>query len=319
METIKRNGKPTSRTVGEIGQRYVDLDTNQEYTCMSINPCVVGLNLGEIHYTWKPVINSKLIPSSVTSWNNLTDKPFGEEPGLVVIQEGKQSGGPLMGAKEGYGDSNGNMRVSDFIPGDTYIVNVDGVDYTGVAERSEDPTSDGGNGIRLFDHGEYPEDFSDAPASFSSYSNVVYVTFEGDGYTSHYLKISHVANVITPIDKKYLPEGIGGSALPVYNADDLTTEQKIALAKEYKRYVTRDEDEEVNTGTVYTNLLMVDRYQLIYAPANDCCGNSEYWELKASTTSFSGSLVKGGWTINITEAQYNEILAAWEAMVGTEV
>lgn len=103
----------------------------------------------------------------------------------------------------------------------------------------------------------------------------------------------------------------GGSALPVYNADDLTAEQKIAFAKEYKRYVALVSDDPY--GGEVCILAVVGSYEITWIE-DDGCGCSQHGSLKAE-----GISSDVGWTINITKAQYDEIKAAWEAMVGTEV
>ena len=68
---------------------------------------------------------------------------------------------------------------------------------------------DGGNGINLFHHNEYPADFSDAPVYFTSYSNLVYVYFsDDDQYVSHDVKITHMESIAKPLDEKFLPSAV---------------------------------------------------------------------------------------------------------------
>lgn len=105
--------------------------------------------------------------------------------------------------------------------------------------------------------------------------------------------------------------GGGGSALPVYTADDLTAEQKIAFAKEYKRYVALLSADSSVKGV--RTLAVVGGYKITWIE-DDGCGGGQYGSLEAI-----GNPAAIGWTSNITKAQYDEIKAAWEAMIGTEV
>ena len=154
-------------------------------------------------------------PQSDWSQNNQSATDFvknrthyEETTQTVIMENDSMLGGPATGVKEGYATENDTLSVSEIVVGDTYIITVDGVDYTGVMEWCEDPTSDGGNGVRLFNKGEYPSDWSDAPVELVSYSNCVYIYFDGDTYTSHSVKITHVTSEIKQLDEKYLPNSI---------------------------------------------------------------------------------------------------------------
>ena len=137
----------------------------------------------------------------VIHWDDLEGRPFGKETEKVVIFENDSLlGGPALRP------DNTTLLVSEMVAGDTYIVTVDGVDYTGVAEWCEDTSSEGNNGILLFSKGEYPTDYSDAPIDIGSYSNHIYVSFEDGDHVRHSVKITHVATIITPIPDEYLPE-----------------------------------------------------------------------------------------------------------------
>lgn len=144
-------------------------------------------------------------------WNNLTDKPFYEHTDRVLIAQhyaNRGFGGPFIGALPEYGTTSYDgyvLKVSALIPGDTYIAVVNGEEYIGVAERVEDTSCDNNEGIRLFDHGEYPTDFSDAPISLDSYSNSVYISFENQN-SSYEVELYHIENTVKTIDPKFLPE-----------------------------------------------------------------------------------------------------------------
>ena len=150
-------------------------------------------------------IDEKFIPDTIArksdipetsniSWNDLTDKPFGESTELVVVTEGRMSGGPLLSP-----DLIHAMPTSAFVVGDTYTITVDGIDYTGVVEWWEDTTSENNNGIKLFDNSYGSTD----PVYLTSYSNGVYVNFYVEG--THDVKISHHMPSIKTIDQELLP------------------------------------------------------------------------------------------------------------------
>ena len=72
-----------------------------------------------------------------SSWNDLEDKPFYEYTENVVIAEDSTARNIMPHIKstvEGY-SKNGYLRGDTIIPGETYVVTFDGVDYVGVAQK----------------------------------------------------------------------------------------------------------------------------------------------------------------------------------------
>ena len=156
-------------------------------------------------------IDPDVLPSSVVtddeihvisktgSWNDLDDKPFGENTVLVMIYDyDKQMAGALYNATGEHANNSGILKISSIIPGDTYTVRVDGVDYTEVARWDEDTTSEGNNGIEMGADG--------SSMWLSTYSNGVYISFgEGSSTNTHSLAIYHHEKVVNPLDPKFLP------------------------------------------------------------------------------------------------------------------
>lgn len=94
MSIIKSHGAPTVLTVGEVNQKYIDLDTDTKYKCVGINrietykngPCihnsfVTTRTLKEVHneYIWEDLSGCAI------SWDDLNDKPFNSYTGKVDI------------------------------------------------------------------------------------------------------------------------------------------------------------------------------------------------------------------------------------------
>ena len=163
----------------------------------------------QMKYKKKPGSNKLYIPvdmvdnngggggggGGVTSWNDLEDKPFGEEIGQVQIFSG------MAYDRDVLTDSDGNfVKSKNIIAGDTYIITVDGTEYTGVASSKYDSYFETDVPF-IFD-----DSFSTAPVRIYTYGDAVYSAFEDGG--RHDLKIEHVAMVVTPIDERFLPDSV---------------------------------------------------------------------------------------------------------------
>lgn len=188
------------------------------------------------------------VPESVTSWEDLEDKPFYEETSETVILEKEVRNteflGPAEGAKEGYDDGNGNLASSALVIGDTYVLTFDGVDYIGVAEWVEDTSSEGNNGVQL---DFYAEGQSESFAGLSSYSNVMHWAFTEDKTYSPAVTFSvkHVASTVKTLDPKYLPDTVAlktdipdTSSFLTAVPDEYVTEDELTA----KGYLTEHQD-----------------------------------------------------------------------------
>ncbi len=110
MEMLTGNGIPSKRLVGEVGQHYKDLETGDVYECKLAeeHSPLHGELIGG--YVWARVATGDHMEvcageggSGATSWNDLTDKPFGTEiknvalaTGAVVRIEGEWSNDPAF-------------------------------------------------------------------------------------------------------------------------------------------------------------------------------------------------------------------------------
>jgi len=125
-----------------------------------------------------------------------------EETKNVVIAEDPQARNIMPHIKstvEGY-STNGYLRGDAIIPGETYVVNFDGVDYVGVAYE-------GSSIVCIFGGGDGKSDYTKAPFNILVLpeNEVMLMTTDGK---QHQLKIVHVQKHIKKLDKKYLPDSI---------------------------------------------------------------------------------------------------------------
>jgi len=171
------------RTVFNVAKR----DKPADYCC-------------DYNIKYRPEKNS----GGVSSWNDLTDKPFGEETGMVeVLPETTVTG------EAGYELIIPN--IIDVTVGATYIVTHNGVDYEQVGQAIDvdgisavgfgDLTNFGGTG-----NGE-PFTMIIFPADIAPQMGVGGMLVNADGSTSATISITTEGTVITPIEGKYLPKG----------------------------------------------------------------------------------------------------------------
>lgn len=141
--------------------------------------------------------------------------------------------------------------------------------------------------------------------NFKTYSDLEIAESLGD---SSYILVEENGEV-----KRFAAAGIASAAtsskLDLYNIDNLSREEMIAFAKEYKKFLYINKDDSCNPGDLITTIHENNSYVLYYDnedAGNDSCGypgNPDTWTLRA-----------GAFTLDITEEEYNEILAAWEAL-----
>ena len=155
----------------------------------------------DIIETLNQAIANKADKEHTHSWNDLNDKPFGEDIKYVVVAHEQKTSSKrnLQTTISGYSTPNTITFNGDkLIVGDTYIVTVDGVDYETVVLRSDDVNS----GLPYFEVEAVKANVIKA----ASGSKVVRLTFTSSG--SHTIKLTHVRHNITTIDPKYLPDNI---------------------------------------------------------------------------------------------------------------
>lgn len=135
----------------------------------------------------------------VSSWNDLTDKPFGEETGVIFNDTLTF-------------DENGGCGLKNEIPltvGNTYKVIWNGVEYECVAQLDTD-----GMGVTVLGDVDYSDAFPfiimTYPKAMQAEAGIASGVMGDYGETTATLSIE--GNVIKTLDPKYLPSGIGGGA-----------------------------------------------------------------------------------------------------------
>ena len=182
MPLITGHGAPTIYTVANPGELYQDIDTGRIYECYDIYRQTPNL-ISDVktEYRWR-IYSSGEGSSSVSSWNDLTDKPFGYEKEYVTRLEEQtidfSSGFPM-----------------DFYLNDTanYNVYVDGHVYNLTCIRVEIVPGE------IYSFRLIPED-----GSFLIQDN--YMTFEDKA--SHVVKIEKEENIIKALDDKFLSNNV---------------------------------------------------------------------------------------------------------------
>lgn len=126
MRIIEGHGPPSTDTFGNQSYLYKDLDTGKFYRCHGNINEERAMPYGPAHkhpgeqYLWTPTDGSG--NGGVSSWNDLTDKPFGESENAVLLPPTQFAYDSAFGlfAIPGY---------IDFVLGKTYTVKWNGVDY----------------------------------------------------------------------------------------------------------------------------------------------------------------------------------------------
>ena len=168
-------------------------------------------------------LDEKYIPESIarrsdtTSWNDLTDKPFGEEPKLAVI---------VPETNQQYyteGELNFGFSEDKIMVGGTYVVTVDGVSYSCVAYTCSTIWDDMYiclGDTRLI---KYPEGYETSHPEDVPFYIEYYCEDVGDGVSwthqynfsyadeePHTIKIEKETGkmAIKPLDEKFIPDSV---------------------------------------------------------------------------------------------------------------
>lgn len=188
MDKLTGHGHPSNHFPGEVGQHYEDLDTGDIYECRIASKYSpthgwpVGGYLWELRAKGEDIQDGLLGGSSVTSWNDLTDKPFGESiERIIKLEETTLASGGWL--------NNGNCSA-----GVTNIVVVDGVEYECIPETS----AEWGNA--------HIKDTSKEDTGEPFYFNSGIIRF-ADGGTHTFAIYQEKKNVKT-IEEKFIPDTI---------------------------------------------------------------------------------------------------------------
>lgn len=147
-------------------------------------------------------------------YENLPDKPFGNKPAIIEEQELAFNHTVVDDDIEFY-----ECKINDIpepVTGENYIVNWDGTEYTCVCkDRSDDVMSIEGHRIgndTLFLNAGVGTDTGE-PFIF-------YRSLDGTGgFCTNDTSATHTVSIISviKIDKKYLPDDIGGGSIPEFD------------------------------------------------------------------------------------------------------
>lgn len=180
MPLITGHGAPTIYTIGNPGDLYQDADTGRTYECYDIYRQTPNLISNvTVEYRWR-IYNSG--GSGVSSWNDLTDKPFGYEKKYVTRLEEQTI-------------DFSSAFAMDFHLNDTanYNVYVDGHVYNLTCIRVEIIPGE------IYSFRLIPED-----GSFLIQDNTM--TFEDKA--SHVVKIEKEENIIKALDDNFLSNNV---------------------------------------------------------------------------------------------------------------
>lgn len=142
--------------------------------------------------------------------------------------------------------------------------------------------------------------------NFKTYSDLEIAESLGD---SSYILVEENGEV-----KRFAAAGVAAAAstkLDLYNIDNLSREEMIAFAKEYKKFLYINKDDSCIPGDLITTIYENNSYVLYYDNEDtqtDGCGSV------TGTSPASWTLRADAFNLDLTEEEYNEILAAWEAL-----
>ena len=146
--------------------------------------------------------------------------------------------------------------------------------------------------------------------NFKTYSDLEIAESLGD---SSYILVEENGEV-----KRFAAAGVAAAAstkLDLYNIDNLSREEMIALAKELKEFRYLRNYDPCDDGDLSTSIKVNTNYSLYY---ND---EDSYYDYSCdacnptlTTNPASWSLKADAFTLNLTEEEYDEIFAAWEAL-----
>ena len=214
----KGYGAPTTSTIGEIGEKYLDLSTGEVYECTAVVPAERDMGFVSTYELYSGQFTWVKAAGGDCDWNIMKNKPFGEETvvsAVTVVEETEFVLGSGFELIQSNPNGNGYISVPTpgyfrFESGKKYRVTINDISYTGVAEDTNKyGVMANGTAVPLVDengksHGNF------ATAMGAGYSDYFFYDAGLDEGSTLTLTIEELSEeeVITSIDPKYLPEAL---------------------------------------------------------------------------------------------------------------
>lgn len=285
-------------------------------TTFAVNPAEMpeGYECTDNTYTPDPNACSG---SGVTSWNDLEDRPFGEEVTERTLFDGDiyLHYDDVTGV---YGISRSNVDLVELTQG--MVLTIEGTisDYYGSNEEASNAESIS-TSVTVDAYGE-------AKIKTENHGTILFERTTG-GYSAYIggeiddkhlkFKVTTDAVVTYPIDEKFLQESVKGGAgttVAVISADT-DTERLVELAKSCApAFMYTETDYTPNAEDTSCNWQTLQQVIRYHAYRNtDECGDVWADGYTLQVTYLSTDSNHRSFKKTITEEQYNEIAAAWKA------
>lgn len=219
MNKITGQGRPTIYTKGNKGDIYTDINTGIKYECLGPDGFVGTGDIEKNKYDWKE-IKSAGGGGGVSSWNDLTDKPFSDETTRLVccenqtidiVETSNPSGTYYSGRINGLGEF-GTVTGSDMSAvydwnvkdGDKIVIVIDGTEYEDIIHGSYVMYS----GNYELKPGTNWAEKSDNPFYIGSNLLGFEICMPSELVGTHTISIYAYAGELKQLDEKFIPDTI---------------------------------------------------------------------------------------------------------------
>lgn len=247
MAKIQGNGRPTQFTKGVRGDVYTDLNTGKRYECLGSDGFVGrGQSSDLAKYDWLELKSFGAISGGssvggsdneggtggVSSWNDLTDRPFYfestpiaklEKQTIEIKQRDNEYGTYFGGITNGFGDivtsvtntGKGFGYNTAFDEGNRFVVTIDGVEYEETVQGNGSYGYSFGSGVFYWgDNG--PSDDSTWPFYMSFGDTGFILWMSEDKVGSHDISIQVYDDELKKLDEKFIPDTIVRTGIVPY-------------------------------------------------------------------------------------------------------
>ena len=206
MAIIKMHGAPDANTLGEVGDKYIDLNTNMVYECIGVTADSVTHDDFITIYTrgtQNTVYEWKAMGGGVTSWNDLTDRPFYVEGDWVELNTIEYNLSGFNGSNKFLFTGVKLFENVPFVEGKTYKLRIvdtligSVVETIGVASKTDLM------GMATYRIGS-ADDLINA-SSMGSLTNWSLGCTHNSVSTCFYISLYEFDEVVTPLDPKFIP------------------------------------------------------------------------------------------------------------------